>query len=173
MRNSTKPLIAGVIAVVLCSVLIVAIVFALYSERPSSVSETAASGPSSPLPTLPEVAPTNTAQPTEEEPIKYYPPVSDRPDATPVPLTPEPYVPPTPFPEAATFSDPSGIITLTVPKGWYSSPPPMGILQSEAVIANFDLESMEGPPAGAIVVHIVIGEMEAGQTIEEWLAQRI
>ncbi len=114
----------------------------------------------------------STPQPTEQTPSKYYPPVSDRPDETPVPLTPEPYTPPTPYPEAAEFSDPDGIITVTLPKGWYGTLPPIGILHSPAYFANYDRNS-NGRPDNGIYVQYGIEELEAGQTFEQWLPGRL
>jgi len=128
--------------------------------------------PSATAPALPEPAtPPPDATPVDWTGISDIPVVQFS-ELTPAPFTPEPWVPPTPYPEDMVVSDPSNILSVVVPKGWYATFTGESIVGGGAEIASYDLGKDEGRPEDGIDIYFGMGALEPGQTFEQWIAER-
>ena len=111
----------------------------------------------SPLPT-----PTMTSGPT---PTPY-------PTPWPPDFTPSPTSTPSPTPEGipAIIYDPLNRFSVTLLPGWYAYTPDANAVAGVTTISNYDKRLIDDPPPGSLSIQISIGQLEPGQSFEQWLS---
>ncbi len=79
----------------------------------------------------------------------------------------------TPIQTSIVITDPLNRFTLTVLPGWYAYTPSANATAGATMLYNFDTAFAAEYPPGGVSIQIGAGELAPGESIEQWLSDRI